>query len=380
MIRVLNIIDTMSSGGVERRRLSMAKLLDKSKFELKIICTNAVGLLPDEIQKQEVEVIAIGDLSSFMDYKQHQKVMKVIDDFKPHIIHGAVFEGVTMAAINGFLKRVPVVILEETSDPENRRWKGNLLMKLLSFTADKIVGVSPAATDYLKNKLHLPIDKVQLINNGVAVPIAVPLIVVQHLKEKHQIKPDEIVIGSIGRMASDEHKRFSDLIRAFAILIKKQPKVKLILVGDGPQKVNYIQLVNELKIQNHVVFAGYQSEIGNYYSLFDMFCLVSAYEAFGLVLAEAMLHKLPVVATRVGGIQYIVDDNQTGFLVEKFDVKAIAQKLEILCLDADLRKEFGNNGFDKAMINYTEERYVNEVENLYLELVQHNKVRTNNSK
>ncbi|MFV8342160.1 glycosyltransferase [Flavobacterium sp. XS2P39] len=377
MIRVLHIIDAMASGGVERRRLSLAKLLDKSKFELKIICTNAAGPFPGEVRKEGIEVIAIGDLGSFMDYKQHLKVMEIIDVFKPHIIHGAVFEGVTMAAINGYLKGVPVIILEETSDPQNRRWKGNLLLKILSFAADKVVGVSPAATDYLKNKLHLPAHKVLLITNGVAVPKAVSQAVVQNLKEKYQIKPDEIVIGSVGRMSSDAHKRFSDLIRAFAVLIKKNHKAKLVLVGDGHQKASYVQLVAELQIQDQVIFAGYQNQIGDYYALFDVFCLVSAYEAFGLVLAEAMFHKLPVVATRVGGMQYIVDDNKTGFLVDKFDVKAISEKLEIVGLNPDLRVLFGKNGFDKAIKNYTEERYVKDVANLYLELIQKKKVKLN---
>lgn len=370
MIRVLHIIDTMGSGGVERRRLSLAKLLDKSKFELKIICTNTAGPFPEEFRKQGVAVIAIGDLKSFLDYKQHYKVMKIIDEFKPHIMHGAVFEGVTMAAINGFLKRVPIIILEETSDPQNRSWKANLLMKLLSITSDKFIGVSPAATAYLKNKLQLPSNKILLINNGVAVPEKVSDLVIQKLKEKYQINADEIVIGSVGRMSSDAHKRFSDLIRAVAILIRKQHKIKLILVGDGRQIVSYKQLVVELHIQDHVIFAGYQNEISDYYGVFDVFCLVSAYEAFGLVLAEAMFHKLPVVATRVGGMQYIVDDKRTGFLVDKFDVKSIAEKLEILCLDPSLRVLFGKNGCDKALKKYTEERYVNEVENLYLELIK----------
>jgi glycosyltransferase involved in cell wall biosynthesis len=243
-------------------------------------------------------------------------------------------------------------------------------MKLLSFSADKVVGVSPAATDYLRNKLMLPSHKVLLITNGVAMPEKVSQSVVEKIKEKYQISPDEIVIGSVGRMSSDSHKRFSDLIRAFAILVKKQHKVKLILVGDGHQKVSYMQLVTELQIQEYVIFAGYQNEIADYYAVFDVFCLVSAYEAFGLVLAEAMFHKLPVVATRVGGMQYIVTENKTGFLVDTFDVKSIAEKLAILCLDSDLRALFGNNGFDKAMINYTEERYVKDVEQLYLELVQ----------
>ena len=94
MIKVLNIIETISSGGVERRRLSMAKLLDKSQFELKIICTNIYGDFANEIRREGVEVIEIGPLKSFLDFKQHQKVMKIIADFKPHIIHGAIFEGV----------------------------------------------------------------------------------------------------------------------------------------------------------------------------------------------------------------------------------------------------------------------------------------------
>jgi glycosyltransferase involved in cell wall biosynthesis len=171
-------------------------------------------------------------------------------------------------------------------------------------------------------------------------------------------------------MNSDAHKRFSDLIKAFSLLAHKSNKVKLVLVGDGPEKSNYENLVIQLGIQNRVVFAGYQKEIDKYYSVFDVFCLVSAFEAFGLVLAEAMLHKLPVVATKVGGMQYIVDENETGFLVNKFDVESIFEKLKILSNNNELRKEFGENGYKKALKNYTEERYVKNVEDLYVELIK----------
>lgn len=374
MIRVLNIIDTMSSGGVERRRLSMAKLLDNSKFKLKIICTNAVGPFPDEIRQEGVEVIAIGDLKSFLDYKQHLKVMKIIKEFKPHIIHGAVFEGVTMAAINGFIKRVPIIILEETSDPQNRRWKGNLLMKLLSLTADKVIGVSPATMNYLRCKLKISEKKVQLINNGVALPQNVLDIDGINLRKDLRISKNQIVIGTVGRLLSDSNKRFSDLIKAVDLLIKKGVNTKLVIVGEGKEKVNYQNLASQLGITDQVAFTGYQNEVAPYYALFDIFSLVSSHESFGLVLAEAMLHKIPIVATRVGGMQYIVDDGETGFLVEKYDVNAIAQKLEILCLDANLRKEMGDNGYKKALVHYTEERYVEDIKNLYLDLIQNKKV------
>lgn len=370
MIRVLNILETIGSGGVERRRLSLAKYLDKSKFDLKIICTKTEGNIANEIRKNGVEVIEIGKLKSFADIKQHKKVIKIINDFKPHIIHGAVFEGVTMAAINGFFKRVPIVILEETSDPQNRSWKGNLLMSFFSKMSHQLVGVSPAATDYLENKLKINKNKVKLILNGIADPRKVSDDEVIKLKEELNINSDEIVIGSIGRMNSDSHKRFSDLINAFSILNANNDKTKLVLVGEGEERINYEELVKKKGIQDKVIFAGYQEDVALYYSLFDVFSLVSAYEAFGLVLVEAMLHKLPIVATKVGGMQFIVDENETGFLVEKFNVEQIASSLSKLCDNDQLRKEFGEKGYLKAIENYTEKRYVMDVEKLYLELIK----------
>lgn len=370
MIRILNILQAIGSGGVERRRLSMAKLLNKQEFELKIICTRKIGVFADEFKKYNVEVIEIGDLHSVFDYKQHLKVMAVVNEFKPHIIHGAVFEGVTMAAISGFLKRVPIVILEETSDPQNRRWTGNLLMKLLCLLADQVVGVSPAATDYLENTIHVSKQKVKLITNGVAIPNTVPDIEKLTLKQQFSIAENEIIIGSVGRMSSDEHKRFSDLIKAVAVLVNRNLPIKLILVGDGAERNNYEKLAENLGIKNNVIFAGYQNEVGKFYSVFDIFCLTSAFEAFGLVVAEAMLHYLPVVATSVGGIQYIVDDGKSGFLVEKFNIDEIANALAILCSDKEKRTFFGKNGYLKAIENYTEEKYVEKVKNLYLEQIK----------
>jgi len=365
MIRVLNIIETISSGGVERRRLSMAKLLDRSKFELKIICTNIYGDFADEIRKEGVEVIEIGPLKSFMDIKQHQKVISVIQTYKPHIIHGAIFEGVTMASINGFISRVPIIIVEETSDPQTRSWKGNLLMKLLTLPAKKVIGVSPAATNYLTQTLKINKDKVQLITNGIALPRIVGADETTLLKNELNIAPHEIVIGSVGRMTDDKNKRFSDLINAFSQLIQNNIPAKLILVGDGVEKVKYIEQATALNIQDQIIFAGYQKDTALYYSIFDIFTLVSSHESFGLVLAEAMFHKLPILATRVGGMKYIVDDNETGFLVEKYEVDQIAAKLQILCNNKELRIQFGEKGYQKAKENYTEERYVGNVESLY---------------
>lgn len=374
-IKILHIQETIGSGGVERRRLSLAKHLDKSVFEQKFICTNTLGNIPGEIKKEGWEVIPIGLLSSPLQWSQHKKVQKIIKEFQPDIIHGAVFEGVTMAAINGWLKRVPTIIIEETSDPQNRSWKGNLLMKFFSFLSDAIVGVSPAVTqEYLLGKLKLPAHKVHLINNGVALPKEIFPVEIQVAKQEWGIADNDFVIGSVGRMLSDANKRFSDLIKAFAIFSKEKNNVKLLLVGDGPEKIHYQKLAQDLNISDKIIFTGYQSDVTLFYKMMNIFSLVSRNESFGLVLAEAMLNKLPVVATRVGGMKYIVDDQETGFLVEPYQIDEIAEKFEYLYQNPEVRTEMGKSGLGKALNEYTESIYSKKIEELYLALANYKKV------
>lgn len=368
-IKILHIQQSISFGGVERRRLSLAKHLDRSLFEQKLICTSHRGDLITEIREEGVEVFEIGNLKSPFQWSQHKKVQKIIETYKPDIIHGAVFEGVTMAAINGWKKNVPVIIIEETSDPKNRSWKGNLLMKIFSTVAHRVIGVSQGVTEeYLKGKLHVLPSKVVLINNGVALPRIVEEIELQKAKKSLGINEHDFIIGSTGRMLMDSHKRFSDLIQSFAKFALGKNNVKLLLVGDGPEKANYESLVKELNIKEKVIFTGYQSDVTLYYKIMNVFSLVSSREAFGLVLAEAMLNQLPVVATKVGGMKYIVDDGKTGFLVNPYEIDEIADKFEKLYNDKEICQFFGDNGLQKALSEYTEESYTKRIEKLYLDL------------
>ena len=366
-IKILHIQETIGSGGVERRRLSLAKYLDKNIFEQRIICCHSAGNIVEEIIKEEVKVDIIGNLNSPIHWSQHKKVQKIIEEYKPDIIHGAVFEGVTMAAINGCYKKVPIVIIEETSDPKNRTWKGDLLMRFFSKLSDKVIGVSEGVTqEYLKDKLKLSSSKAITISNGVSMPRIVSDKEIIEAKEKLGINKNDLVIGSVGRMADDEHKRYSDLLRSFAEISKKNNFVKLLLIGQGPLLNYYKELSQKLGISNRVIFLGYQSDVSLYYKLMDIFTLVSAREAFGLVLAEAMLSELPVVATKVGGMKYIVDDRKTGFLVEPKNIVEITERLEKLLGNPELRHQMGINGFEKAKKNYLEEMYVKKIHDLYI--------------
>src|SRR5690606_13632677 len=151
--------------------------------------------------------------------------------------------------------------------------------KVFSRLADKVIGVSEGVTkEYLIGKLGISDKKAIAINNGVALPREVSILELEKVKKEFGISENDYVIGSVGRMLQDSHKRFSDLIKAFAEFSKGKKNAKLLLVGDGPEKEGYQKLAKDLEVSDKVVFAGYQSDVSLFYQMMDVFALVSRSE------------------------------------------------------------------------------------------------------
>lgn len=368
MIRVLHIMSTVTGGGVERRRLSLAKAFKGSNFQMKLLGTFKSGAIAEQIEENGVEIIEIGDFNGPFHWEKHRKIQKIIDDFQPHIIHGAVYEGVTMAAINGFIKKVPVVILEETSDPQNRSAKADFLLRIFSCTADRFIAIAPNVADYLINTAKIDSKKVITINNGVEIPREVSPEEIKNLRNQYHITPTDFVIGTVGRLF-DDHKKITDIIAAIK-MVENVENLKLLVVGSGRDEKLIKQKAIDLGVQDKVIFTGYQFDTAPFYKLMNVFCIASQREGFGLVAAEAMLHRLPVIATKVGGLQNVVVHDETGILIKPNQPKDIALAINKLYNDPQLLDSFADKGFKRAMDNYTEERYVKEVINLYSELLK----------
>ena len=177
------------------------------------------------------------------------------------------------------------------------------------------------------------------------------------------------MIGTVGRL-DDIHKRVSDLIRAIAIICQSNSNVHLIIVGGGADEEMLRQLASEQGVAQRVHFLGYQANPRPYYALMDVFAIASASEAFGLVLVEAMFAGLPVVATRVGEIPSVVDEGETGLLVERGQPREIADAILALEGSPDLRRAMGHKGRAKALAEFREDRYVQNVGELYQKLAR----------
>ena len=362
MIRVLHVLPWIGGGGVERRRMAIAKQLTQG-IEHRFFTLSAHGEPAKHIRAAGAELVC----ASARNLKSHRPFLdlaRVVRDYRPHIIHGAVFEGVILAATVGRLMRVPVVIGEETSDATNRSPRGHALFRGLSMLTDRTVAISPQVVDNLKNITKIREDKIHLIMNGVD-PLDPATPAARHTaRKKFGLPQDALVLGTMSRLVDDSHKRVSDAIRAMPAVVAQVPHAHLLVCGDGRARPMLEALATELGVQDHVTFAGTVVPQEGFDAM-DVFVHVAQREGFGLAVAEAAFCALPMVTTGVGGIASIILPNKSARVVPVGDVQAIAHAAIAFAQDAELRTRFGQAGRAYAMEHFSSTRYVRDVEALY---------------
>lgn len=144
-------------------------------------------------------------------------------------------------------------------------------------------------------------------------------------------------------------KRIEDVVRTFA-LVQQHIPAKLIMVGDGPQRMMAEEMSRELNLTDKVVFLGAQDPVEEIYSIADLFLLLSESESFGLAALEAMACGVPVIASNSGGLPEVVEDGVSGFCCEIGQVECMAEKAVSLLTDKDKWATFSENARRRAEI------------------------------
>lgn len=166
------------------------------------------------------------------------------------------------------------------------------------------------------------------------------------------VEKDSTDMLFVGRLAPEKGVRL--LFEAVARAVAAVPNLRLILVGDGPDRAMLETLASEKGISDHVVFTGYlsQQDVAAELLKADIFALPSFAEGVPVSLMEAMAARIPVVAPRVAGVQELVDDGVSGFCVPPGDVDSYIARIETLATDADLRQRMGEAGRTKVMAEF----------------------------
>jgi glycosyltransferase involved in cell wall biosynthesis len=171
------------------------------------------------------------------------------------------------------------------------------------------------------------------------------------------------LIGAIGRM--EHQKGFDTLIRALAAI----DEAALVLLGDGSERSRLQGLARSLGLSERIVWLGWTQNPRGYLSSFDVFALPSRFEGFPLALLEAMLAGSAVVATDVGSVREAVQDGESGLLIPPDDPAALANAIQRLLGDGELRRKLGENGRGFVLSRFTADHMTSAFESLYRELL-----------
>ncbi|MFC1599716.1 glycosyltransferase family 4 protein [Patescibacteria group bacterium] len=326
---VLFYTDTPYAGGAENQMYLLAKFLDKEKYEVKLICSDykSLGDWAARFEAEGIEVVKLNvfhkhDPRHYVQLKEYIK-REPCDLMHIHVWNPASCRYAFMAA-NKY--NLPLIVTEHDPFelPKFKKYIKNKLMRRVQ----KIVTVSHANEKLMQNLFPELKNYTTTILNGIdATWFESQLLnfseakIKEFREEEFDASDDTKVILTVAEL--HERKGLTYLIKAMPTILEKIPNTKLVIVGEGPQRPELEKLIQEKNIK----LLGHRKDIPKLMASANLFVLPSVKEAFGLVILEAMAAWLPVLASNVGGIPEIIEDNVNGFLVEPKDSDALAKKI-----------------------------------------------------
>lgn len=239
---------------------------------------------------------------------------------------------------------------------------GTLIVK----SARRNIGVSESACEFLK---HLGAANAQVIYNGIDTTIFKKEEDINY-KQKLGISNDAVVITFVGRLIYA--KGVQDLIFAFSRIKDTAPNAKLLIVGDGPYRIELENLAHQTDCHSSIIFLGQknQDEVIDVLNATDIFVNPSYSEGLGISVIEAASIGLPIIATDVGGTREIIITDKTGILVKAGDAGQLATELRRLCANSELREKLGKNARMLIERKFNWDKITEEYVNLYTSLVE----------
>ena len=235
--------------------------------------------------------------------------------------------------------------------------------------ADRVVTVCRAFAQELAGSAGVSLDKISVQHNAIRRQPSVSTTDITALRSRFGIGDDERVVLSVGRLSRE--KAHDDLLEAFKRLRETKPDIslKLIIVGDGPERARLEATAESLGCKDRVAFAGQVSDVQPFYAIADVFALPSLSEGSPNVLLEAMAANLPIVATAVGGVPEIVANNESALLVSPNDPPSIAVAIARVLTSKELAQRLTTNAATLVDTRFAPDNYARVLVEIYREVI-----------
>lgn len=376
-VNVLHIIEQLPRGGAENLLLVLARNIDRTRFNLSFYCLRRGGYIADSLKEEGFKVVCLDNYRMRHFYKKIRDIVRLINTECPDIVQTHLIEANLLGRMCALFSRAPVVCKTEHAflsrlwvNPTLKQRAYLFIDRILDKFSDCIIYVSDAQRRIINRGKYDPLRHIVIHNacDERRFSIDKPR---ESTRRLYGFSSKDIVIGTVGRLVP--HKGHDYLFKAVKKVRKQYDRVKIIVVGNGPEEERLKKSVKALGID--VLFLSERKDVPELMKAMDIFVQPSFWEPFGITIAEAMSSGLPVVATNVGGIPEVVLDGETGILVEPKDSDAIVDALLRLIENPDLAQKMGERGRDVALSKFSGQRYAKDMERLYTYLIEERKPR-----
>ena len=346
--------------------INLASYQVKQGYSVRIGCLLTEGPLADIARRNGIEVGCFHKTTA-LDIAAVLAMRRWLSSRKIDIIHShnAVSHYYCAAASIGLQYR-KLINTRHDMGQHSRSPRKTLLYRIAMLKTNYCVAVCEAARKVLIETREASKNKTVVIVNGIDTEKFEPRTETagSALKARLGISQDFFIVGSVGRL--NPVKQQSLMISATAELIKRGRKIALVIAGGGPLLARLHEQCEKLAVSEHVKLIGETEDIPKILAGLDVFLLTSQTEGYSMALVEASCTGLPIVATNVGGNAEIVQDHQTGILIEPDSVEALVKAIDELYNNSNLRDSLGTEGLKWAAINASTSGMFTRYHQLYL--------------
>ena len=362
------VVNALNPGGTERLVVDMSRAFAR-EFDLSVICLDEPGSWGQALRAEGIPVHCVWRQPG-MDLSMPRKLARLFRAAGTRLVHAHQCTPWFYAALARLRHRTPRLLLEEHGRfyPEVRNRKRALVNRaFIRPLTHRFVAVSEDVRQRLETYEGLDARKIRVIYNGVTPPAALDAAARAALRASLGIGPAEFVVGTVGRF--DSIKNLPMLVRSLADVMRREPRVRGLLVGDGPEMARIRALVTELGLDRRITFTGYRDDARQLAQCMDLFVLSSFSEGTSMALLEAMSAAVPVAVTAVGGNPEIVTAGETGWVVPSDDAAALAVAIGEAARDEATRRQRAEAGRRRFQERFLFSRMLDHYRDLYREML-----------
>lgn len=358
--RILLVITDLEVGGVPLHLLRLARFLNQQDWHVDVVSLSAGGQVGEMLLAEGITVHTCEANHSF-DWRVFERLAQLIEAQQPDIVHSLLFHAnlaSRIACLLGGFPRNRLICEIQTVEIERRwhLWVDRFLHRLCRTT----VCNSESVRKHLHDNAGIPNDRLVVIEGGVdveSISSAQPL-----PTDQWQTSAEDALLLWVGRM--DPIKGLDTLVDAVANVARNRA-VKLLLVGDGPERTRIQSRVADLSLQQSVRFLGMRNDVHQLIRTADLFVFPSRTEGMPNALLEAMAGRLPIVATDVPGCRDLVTNGKTGRLVKVDDAQALANAIDVALADQQATMEMSVKAWHYVCTHHSATMCHHAYENIY---------------